>query len=77
MVNRVQAGLGVTVGAAGSIVEQVAAVSAATGSAPVAGSGVTLNVTAPMFTNPVEIGTEIVDALEAYLRSNGSLPFAV
>ncbi|NBR87862.1 MAG: hypothetical protein EBS84_20925 [Proteobacteria bacterium] len=77
VVNRVQAGLGVTVGAAGSIVEQVAAVSAATGSAPVAGSGVTLNVTAPMFTNPVEIGTEIVDALEAYLRSNGSLPFAV
>jgi len=77
VVNRVQAGLGVTVGAAGSIVEQVAAVSAATGSAPVAGGGVTLNVTAPMFTNPVEVGTEIVDALEAYLRSNGSLPFAV
>lgn len=69
---RVNAGLGVNVGAGGSVVEAIVGAGSTT-----TNGGLTLNVTAPAFTNPVEVGASVVDALEAYLRSNGSLPFAV
>jgi len=76
VVSSVNAGLGVTVGAAGSITESVAAVAGAA-PVPILVNPVTLNVTAPAFTNPAEVGTEVVDALAAYLRSNGTIPIPV
>lgn len=78
VVARAQSALGVTVGAGGSIVENIGAVSANTAAAAAAGgTTVNLNVTAGMFTSPVEVGNEIIDALRAWERSNGSISLAL
>jgi hypothetical protein len=69
---RIESGLGVSIGGGGSIIENIAAISS---SGMAAGGQVNIKVETSPFTNPVEVGTEVVDALQAYLRSNGSLPF--
>ena len=77
IVNKAQAGLGVTVGAGGAIIEGSAAV-AGMGTAGGGGTGrIEIKVETSPFTNPTEVGTEIVDALGAYLRSNGTIPIPV
>ena len=75
IVNKVNAGLGVTVGAGGSIVE---------GSAAVAGMGATqggivnnfvTNVESGL-TNPQETAAVVIDALGQYVRANGYIPLS-
>jgi hypothetical protein len=75
----VQGALGVSVGAGGSIVENIGTVSGNTTGGGAAGGGtvVNLNVQAGMFTSPVEVGNEIIDALRAWERSNGSISLAL
>jgi chromosome segregation ATPase len=79
VVARVQGALGVSVGAGGSIVENIGTVSGNTTGGGAAGGGtvVNLNVQAGMFTSPVEVGNEIIDALRAWERSNGSISLAL
>ncbi len=74
---RAAAGLGVTVGAGGSIIESIAAVSANSAAASAGGGTVNIKVETSPFTNPAEVGSEVVDALAAYLRSNGTIPINV
>jgi hypothetical protein len=77
IVSKAQAGLGVSVGAGGQIIEGSAAV-AGMGTAATGGAGsINIKVETSPFTNPTEVGTEIVDALGAYLRSNGTIPIPV
>lgn len=77
IVSKAQAGLGVSVGAGGQIIEGSAAV-AGMGAAAAGGAGsINIKVETSPFTNPTEVGTEIVDALGAYLRSNGTIPIPV
>jgi hypothetical protein len=78
VVARAQGGLGVAVDAAGRIVENIGDVSANMAGGVVAGgTTVNLNVQAGMFTSPVEVGNEIIDALRAWERSNGSIALAL
>jgi hypothetical protein len=78
VVARAQGALGVAVDAAGSIVENISTVSGnTTGGAAGGGTVVNLNVQAGMFTSPVEVGNEIIDALRAWERSNGSIALAL
>ena len=75
---RAAAGLGVSIGAGGSIIENIATVSANAGAAAT-GAGamnMTLNVQAGI-SNPVETANEIIDALRQWERANGSLPLAI
>jgi len=74
---RAAAGLGVSVGAGGSVIENIAAVSANSRPAPATAGSVAINVQTGAFTNPAEVGAEVVDALAAYLRSNGTIPIPV
>lgn len=69
------AGLGVSIGAGGSIVEGISAVTPS--GAGATGGSINIKVETSPFTNPTEVGTEIVDALGAYLRSNGTIPIPV
>ena len=72
------AALGVAVGAGGTISELVGTVTASGVAAGGTTNG-TLNVrveTSP-FVNPQQVGAEVVDALDAYLRSNGTIPIPV
>ena len=75
---RAAAGLGVSVGAGGSIVESIAAVSAngSAGRGGVGATNLTLNVQSGI-SNPVETANEIIDALRQWERANGSLPLAI
>ena len=75
---RAAAGLGVSMGAGGSVIENIATVSgnAAAGGAAGSGTSVTLNVQAGI-SNPVETANEIIDALRQWERANGSLPLAI
>ena len=75
---RAAAGLGVSVGAGGSVIENIGTVSANAAAAGAAGSGtsLTLNVQAGI-SNPVETANEIIDALRQWERANGSLPLAI
>jgi hypothetical protein len=78
MQRRAAAGLGVSIGAGGSIVENIAAVSA-NRAAEMSGAGainMTMNVQAGI-SNPVETANEIIDALRQWERANGSLPLAI
>ena len=78
VVARAQGSLGVAVDAAGRIVENIGDVSANMAGGVVAGgTTVNLNVQAGMFTSPVEVGNEIIDALRAWERSNGSIALAL
>ena len=78
VVARAQGGLGVAVDAAGRAVENIGDVSANMAGGVVAGgTTVNLNVQAGMFTSPVEVGNEIIDALRAWERSNGSIALAL
>ena len=75
--NRAAAALGVSVGPGGVISEATAAISAA-GTTAGGGTGtINIKVETSPFTNPTEVGTEIVDALAAYVRSNGTIPINV
>jgi hypothetical protein len=75
--NAAAAALGVSVGPGGVISEGTAAISAA-GVTGGGGTGkIEIKVETSPFTNPTEVGTEIVDALGAYLRSNGTIPIPV
>jgi hypothetical protein len=72
------AALGVAVGPGGTISELIGTVTASGGSAGGTTNG-TLNVRVETstFVNPQEVGAEIVEALDAYLRSNGTIPIPV
>ena len=70
-------GLGVTIGPDGSIVESIGVVSNGFGSGANGDTNVNIKVETSPFTNPVEVGTEIVDALGAYVRSNGLIPLNI
>lgn len=73
---RTAAGLGVSLGAGGSIVDNIAAVSSS-GSVPVGGSPIQVNLNVQAgISNPVETANEIIDALRQWERANGSLPLA-
>jgi len=74
---RVAAGLGVTIGAGGTITESIATV-ARTSQESAANTGVVfhMNVQAGI-SNPVETANEIVDALQQYVRANGNIPLPV
>lgn len=75
---RAAAGLGVSIGAGGTITESIAAVSANSAASAATGGGtIAIKVETSPFTNPAEVGTEVVDALAAYLRSNGTIPIPV
>ena len=76
IVNKVNAGLGVTVGAGGAIVEGAAAVAgmAGSGAAPVVNNFVT-NVESGL-TNPQETAAVVIDALGQYVRANGYIPLS-
>lgn len=75
MANRAASNLGVSLGAGGSIIEDIATVSAGTGVAAGGGGGaqIVMNVQAGI-ANPVETANEIIDALRQWERANGSLP---
>lgn len=75
---RAAAGLGVSVGAGGSVIENIGTVSA-NGANAMAGAGstnVTLNVQSGI-SNPVETANEIIDALRQWERANGNLNLAI
>lgn len=75
---RAAAGLGVSIGAGGSVIENIATVSGNTRTAAAAGAGIIkIDVQTGAFTNPADVGAEVVDALAAYLRSNGTIPIPV
>lgn len=72
------AALGVAIGTSGTVSELIGTVSASGVSGGATTNG-TLNVrveTSP-FVNPQQVGAEVVDALDAYLRSNGTIPIPV
>jgi hypothetical protein len=70
---RAAAGLGVSVGAGGSIIENIAAVSRNTtgGGGAVGDTVLNLNVQAGI-SNPVETANEIIDAIRQWQRANGN-----
>lgn len=74
---RIASGLGVSIGAGGSITEDIAAVSANSRPAGTNGGSVNIKVETSPFTNPAEVGAEVVDALAAYVRSNGTIPISL
>lgn len=75
---RAAAGLGVSIGAGGSIIENIATVSANAGAAAAGGTttNLTMNVQAGI-SNPVETANEIIDALRQWERANGNLQLAI
>lgn len=75
---RAAAGLGVSIGAGGSIIENIATVSANAGAAASGGTttNLTMNVQAGI-SNPVETANEIIDALRQWERANGNLQLAI
>jgi hypothetical protein len=75
---RAEAALGVSVGAGGSVIENIATVSrnTAAGRGGVGATNLTLNVQSGI-SNPVETANEIIDALRQWERANGSLPLAI
>lgn len=76
--SRAAAGLGVSIGAGGSIIESIATVSANAGAAAAGGTttNLTMNVQAGI-SNPVETANEILDALRQWERANGNLQLAI
>jgi hypothetical protein len=76
--SKVAAGLGVSIGAGGSIIENIATVSANAGAAAAGGAttNVTMNVQAGI-SNPVETANEIIDALRQWERANGNIMLAI
>lgn len=76
--SRAAAGLGVSIGAGGSIIENIATVSANAGAAAAGGTttNLTMNVQAGI-SNPVETANEILDALRQWERANGNLQLAI
>lgn len=75
---KVTSGLGVSIGAGGSIIENIATVSANAGASAAGGTttNVTMNVQAGI-SNPVETANEILDALRQWERANGNLQLAI
>lgn len=75
---RAAAGLGVSIGAGGSIIENIATVSANAGAAAARGTttNLTMNVQAGI-SNPVETANEILDALRQWERANGNIMLAI
>lgn len=75
---RAAAGLGLSVGADGTIREDIAAVSrssaAATGGTNI--DSIVMNIQAGI-SNPVETANAVVDALQQYVRVNGNIPLPV
>jgi hypothetical protein len=72
-----QAALGVSVGAGGAISEAIGTVSASGTAAAAPGGTLNVRVETSPFVNPQDVGAEVVDALAAYLRSNGTIPIPV
>jgi len=73
---RIAAGLGVTIGAGGTISESVAAVAGSVAGSAAAGTSIVMNVQAGI-SNPVETANAMVDALQQYVRVNGNIPLPV
>lgn len=75
---RAAAGLGVSIGAGGSVIENIATVSGNTPTSAATGVvNFVTNVETGAFANPADVGAEVVDALAAYVRANGFIPLGI